>query len=100
MPALEVRVMAVPAGSPPDSGRQVDALTDEAGKFRFGTYTDSDGLPPGKYDIRLTWPDVVRRSDPSLEMDRLAGLYNSPAKPAFTIEVKESDNVLAPFTLK
>jgi len=99
-PVFEARVMAVPAGAAPDSTRRFDALTDEKGEFRFGTNTDSDGLPPGKYDIRITWPDIIRRIEPDREADQLNGRYNSPKKAPFTFEVKETTNVIPPFELK
>ncbi len=100
VPAFEARVIAVPAGSTPETSPQFDAITNEKGEFRFGMNTETDGLPPGKYDIRITWPDIVRRHEPEREIDQLNGRYNQPKKPAFTIEVKSGDNTLPPFELK
>ncbi len=99
-PAVEARVTAVSLGPSPEAGREFDAITDDKGEYRFGTNTATDGLPPGRYAVRVTWPDVVRRSDPEHEIDRLRGRYNDPKKPAFTIEVKAGDNLLPPFDLK
>lgn len=99
-PVFEVRVTARLVGANPEDGRQFDTLTDEKGEYRFSTYADADGLPPGKYEIRLTWPDVVRRSDPSREADRLNGRYNVAKRPTFLIEVKDAAVVAPPFDIK
>jgi hypothetical protein len=99
-PAAEVRVTAVSAGPSPEAGREFETITDEKGEYRFGTNTATDGLPPGRYAVRVTWPDVVRRSDPENEIDKLRGRFNNPKKPAFTIEVKETTNTIPPFDLK
>ncbi|VTU01893.1 Uncharacterized protein OS=Blastopirellula marina DSM 3645 GN=DSM3645_13505 PE=4 SV=1 [Gemmataceae bacterium] len=99
-PAFEARLTAVPVGAPPDTDRQFETLTNEKGEYRFGSNITPDGLPPGQYGVRITWPDVVRPTDPEHEIDRLRGRYNDPKKPAFTIEVKETTNTIPPFDLK
>lgn len=100
-PLNEARVMASPAGVDFNSTTlHYDAITNEKGEFRFGAGTrQSDDLPPGKYDVRIRWPEVIDTNEPDREYDQLKGRY-SGRSPAFRIEVKPEKNALPPFDLK
>ncbi len=101
-PLNEARVTAVPAGADPaaPTTRRYDAITNERGEFQYGAGNRrSDDIPPGKYDVRIRWPEVLDSNDPDREYDQLKGRYSGKA-PAFKIDVKPESNFLPPFELK
>jgi hypothetical protein len=88
---------------------------------RDGTFQlvsgDLRGAPPGRYDVRVVWPEgplrthradlartvgkpAARGSKPELKADdRLKGRYTDPARPRLHAEVKSGSNHLEPFEL-
>jgi hypothetical protein len=97
-PAAGARVFFHPTPYQPRQ-RVFDAFTGEGGQFQPTTNTPGDGLPPGKYIVTITWPEIPT-DDPELERDKLRGRYNNPKRPVFTVEVKAEANNLKPFELK
>jgi len=74
-----------------------NAVTDEAGKFSFGTYAAGDGLPVGNYVISFYWdggvviPMIRDNDDPpklTPAADSFNRKYGTPAnsKQQFTVE--------------
>lgn len=97
-PAAGARVVFHPLPVQPGQ-RTFEVFTDAEGKFQPTTNRTGDGLPPGKYDVTITWPEIPT-DDPEVENDRLRGRYNNRQKPPFAVEVKREPNTIPPFDVK
>ena len=67
------------------------------GSFQMTTARASDGAPPGKYIVCITWPvlaplDPERAEQAEINPDRFQNYYNNPAAPIykFTVDKKPS----------
>ena len=64
--------------------------TGPEGVYAWATYTEGDGLEPGKY--RLTFTHVPKEGKGKKEgEDLLEGKYANPGKSEFTLEVKSGE---------
>jgi hypothetical protein len=90
---------------------------DRDGSFQLISGELGGGAPPGKYDVRVVWPDgplrthrsdlaktvgraAARGAKPELKADdRLKGRYSDPAHARLHAEVKSGSNHLGAFEL-
>lgn len=54
-------------------------VTDQAGKFRLSSYTEGDGVPPGKYRIAITKFEAPPPSQEDTSMEAAAARKTEPA---------------------
>jgi hypothetical protein len=81
---LTIRLVRDDATAP--SPTDPKAVTDGLGKFKFTTYTDGDGVPPGKY--RLLVEQLERQGSSGWgNVDKLENRYNYLTDPPLTIDV-------------
>jgi hypothetical protein len=103
-PVANVNVFLNPQESAPSDQSTIytasaKAVTDEAGKFVFGTYAPGDGLPVGNYVMSFYWegglqisPIAVRDTDDPPKLNAAADSFNrkygtpSTSKQQFTVE--------------
>lgn len=66
------------------------AMTDANGNFVFSTYETGDGLPPGEYQLTVSWREFNAVSSSFGGPDKLNGRYSKPEDSGFEVKV-ESD---------
>jgi hypothetical protein len=92
------------------TGRAAAGLTDTAGRYTLGTFTASDGAPPGKYRVHITAYGPSRPAKPGETGSGMPGemmtgdplipkKYFQPDTSGLTHEVKRGRNT-ANFDLK
>lgn len=83
---LTVRLVNEDATAPTSADPK--AVTNAEGKFKFTTYLDGDGVPPGKY--RLLVEQLDRQGSGGWgNTDRLKNRFNHLSDPATTVAVAE-----------
>jgi hypothetical protein len=81
---LTIRLVRDDATAPAPSDPK--AVTDRLGKFKFTTYMDGDGVPPGKY--RMLIEQLARQGSSGWgSTDKLENRFNYLTDPVMTIEV-------------
>jgi hypothetical protein len=86
MPLLDLTIRLVRADAAAPAASDPKAVTDADGKFKFTTYLDGDGVPPGKY--RLLVEQLERQGSGGWGgTDKLKNRYNHLTDPATTIEI-------------
>jgi hypothetical protein len=65
-------------------------ITDENGKFSLTTYQPEDGAPEGKYQVTVSWADLLTKSSSDAEYgpEKLPPRYQNPAMSGLELEVK------------
>ena len=96
-PAANVRLVFHPVPARPEWG-MFRALTGADGTFKCTTNVPEDGLPPGRYTVTITWPEMIQE-DPEYESDKLRGRYADPRRPAFVVDVAAPATRFPPFKL-
>jgi len=92
------------------TGRAATGLTDSDGRYKLGTFSASDGAPPGKYRIHITAYGPSRPPKPGETGSGMPGemmtgdpiipkKYFQPDTSGLTYEVKRGSNT-ANFDLK
>src|SRR5262245_38835592 len=72
-PAEGVRVYVISVQRVEAGHFTSEPLTDSNGNFQCGSDGTAKGLPPGPYEVRLSWPDRVNDDQRELEQDKLRG---------------------------
>jgi hypothetical protein len=101
-PTANVHVFLNPQESAPSDQSTIytssaKVVTDEAGKFAFGTYGPGDGLPVGNYVMSFYWEGgvvvpMIRDNDDPPKLNAAADSFNrkygtpSTSKQQFTVE--------------
>lgn len=75
------------------------AQTDENGEFALSSYVSGDGVPPGEYDVTVTWPVRFNPLSTNWEGDKLKGRYSDRKKPWLQVTIEKKPLELAPFDL-
>jgi hypothetical protein len=87
-PGPELMVTLVPKEELVPSATCPKSTTDEHGAFRFTTYLEGDGVPPGEYRVLVEWLNRIGSGGWS-GPDKLNNLYNHLDAPAATVTVVE-----------
>lgn len=91
-PGPQLMVTLVPKAESAPSSTCPKTTTDEQGAFRFTTYLDGDGVPPGEYRVLVEWLNRIGSGGWS-GPDKLNNLYNHLDAPAATVTVVEGTPV-------
>jgi hypothetical protein len=71
-------------------GNRPFSRVSEGGTFTVTTYDTGDGLPEGKYDVTVTWPEDPEARGPS--PDRLDGQYADPKSSGLQVTIDKDGN--------
>jgi len=85
-PGVQLVVCLVQASETGLSQSSPRTVTDEQGRFRFSTFLDGDGVPPGDYRVLVEKLQKIGSSGWS-GPDQLKNLYNHLDTPAATVAV-------------
>ena len=88
---------------PVDAGATVtpSGIVDASGQFQLTTYTAADGAAAGKYQVTISWADVIKGgSDPEYGREKLPGRFQDPDMSGLVCEVKPDITEPLAFNIK